>query len=147
MLVKNQTFHDLVFKDMNNRNEHACQDLAPQVLECFYFCTSLFPSHDHYCKDFAFQVLKLFGVNNFNTKRLLRISFMTQDLVFQDMNTLGFVFEPWQPPQFFIYIYICIKTWHPKCWNISFFATPCFQVLTMIALFKTWLFKSWILLG
>ena len=74
---------------------------------------------------------------------------MTQDLVFQDMNTIGFDFEPWQPPQFFIYIYtyICIKTWHPKCWNVSFFATPCFQVLTMIALFKTWLFKSWILFG
>ena len=86
MLVKNKTFHDLVFKDMNNRNEHDCQDLAPQVLECFYL------SHDHYCKDFAFQVLKLFGVNNFNTKRLLNMSFMTQDLVFQDMNTIGFVF-------------------------------------------------------
>ena len=84
MLVKNQTFHDLVFKDMNNRNEHDCQDLAPQVLECFYFCNSMFPSHDHDCKDFAFQVLKLFGVNNFNTKRLLKMSFMTQDLVFQD---------------------------------------------------------------
>ena len=92
MLVKNRTFHDLVFKDMNNRNEHDCQDLAPQVLECFYFCNSMFPSHDHDCKDFAFQVLKLFGVNNFNTKRLLRISFMTQDLVFQDTNTIGFVF-------------------------------------------------------
>ena len=109
MLVKNRTFHDLVFKDMNNRNEHDCQDLAPQVLKCFYFCNSMFPSHDHYCKDFAFQVLKLFGVNNFNTKRLLNMSFMTQDLVFQDMNTIGFVFEPWQPPQFFIYIYTYVS--------------------------------------
>ena len=74
----------------------------------FLFLQLHVPSRDHDCniQDFAFQVLKLFGVNNFNTKRLLRISFMTQDLVFQDMNTIGFVFEPWQPPQFFIYIYI-----------------------------------------
>ena len=41
MLVKNRTFHDLVFKDMNNRNEHDCQDLASQVLKCFYFCNSM----------------------------------------------------------------------------------------------------------
>ena len=110
MLCKNEIFHDLVFKHMNNRNEHDCQDLASQVLKCFYFCNSVFPSCDHDCniQDFAFQVLTLFGVNNFNTKRLLKMSFMTQDLVFQDMNTIGFVFEPWQPPQFFIYIYIHI---------------------------------------
>ena len=122
MLVKNQTFHDLVFKDMNNRNEHDCQNLAPQVLECFYFCNSMFPSHDHDCKDFAFQVLKLFGVNNFNTKRLLRISFMTQDLVFQDTNTIGFVF-------------------------FGIFATTCPQVLTIITQFKTWFSKSWFFSG
>ena len=144
MLVKNQTFHDLVFKDMNNRNEHDCQDLAPQVLECFYFCNSMFPNRDHDCniQDFAFQVLKFFGVNNFNTKRLLRISFMIQDFVFQDWICFRAL-----AATTVLYIYIYTYVSKPKCWNISFFATPCFQVLTMIALFKTWLLKSWILFG
>ena len=52
----------------------------------FLFLQLHVPSRDHDCniQDFAFQVLKLFGVNNSNTKRLLKMSFMTQDLVFQD---------------------------------------------------------------
>ena len=54
-----------------------------------------------------------------------------------------------------------VKTWQPQVWNLTFFpqdlvsqilncyifATPCPQVLTMIALFKTWLSNSWRLLS
>ena len=50
-----------------------------------------------------------------------------------------------------------VKTWQPQVWNLTFFsqdlvsqvlncyifATPCPQVLAMIALFETWLSKSW----
>ena len=59
--------------------------------------------------------------------------------VFQDMNTSGNIFKTWQTK----FGNLFFKTWYSKFWNVTFFATPCPQVLTMTALFKTWLSKSW----
>ena len=66
-------------------------------------------------------------------------------LVFQDMNTIEFVFKLWQPPHFWNYIF-CSRLGIPSFEMFHFFQLHS-QVLTIIVLFKTWLSKSWILFG
>ena len=69
------------------------------------------PSLDnHYTiQDLVFQVLKIFGLNNFNTRCLSRIKhFMT-----------------WSSKTWTTEMNMIVKTWHPKFWNVSIFATPC----------------------
>ena len=159
-LDPSKNFHDMVFQDMNT-SEHDCQDLAattdlkscifsqdlavPQVLKCYIFCSPMSPSLDNDCsiQDLAFQVLKLFGVKHFN------IIDPCQELC---LSWLGL------PRHEHIWKYF-FKTWQPEFWNLACFqdlesqvlkcfsAIPCPQVLTMIALFKTWLSKPWNLLG
>ena len=141
--------------------ENDCQDLANQFLTYItflfktwhakfwnvtLFCNSMFPSLDNDCiiQDVAFQVLNPFGVINFSIRPKKELWF----------SWLGFPRHEHKK--------MIVKTWQTNFWNVSLFcsrlgmpsfemlhcfAIPCSQVLTMIALFKTWLSKSWILLG
>ena len=98
------------------------QDLAFQVLTMIALC-----------KDLAFQVLKLFAGNS-----------LVMDL---SKNWIMF-FMTWSSKTW-TQVNIFLKTWLPQVWNLSYFfqdlacqvlkcyvfATPCPQVLTMIALF------------
>ena len=102
-----------------------------------------FPSLDNDCtlQDLAFQVLKLFAGNSLvmDLSKNWIMSFMTWSS------------KTWTQVKIFV------KPWLPQVWNLTYFfqdlacqvlkcyifATPCPQVLTMIAFFKTWLSKSW----
>ena len=140
-----------------NTSENICQDLAATglksyiflsrlgtpSLEMLHFCNSMSPSLDNDCtlQDLAFQVLKLFAGNSLimDLSKNWIMSFMT-----------------W-PSKTWTRVKIFVKTWLPQVWNLTYFfqdlacqvlkcyifATPCPQVLAMIALFKTWLSKSW----
>ena len=118
----------------------------PKFLNVICFCNFMSPSLDNDCtiQDLAFEVLKLFGVNKFNVRPLPKImSFMTWSS------------KTWT------WVHIFVKTWQSQIRNhtlfsrlgipsfemLHVFAIPCSQVLTMIALFKTWLSKSWNFLG
>ena len=139
-----------------NTSENICQDLAATGLKSYIFCSklgmpsfemlyfrnSMSPSLDNDCtvQDLAFQVLKLFAGNNLimDLSKNLTMSFMTWSS------------KTWTQVKIFV------KTWQPQVWNLTcffqdlacqvlkcyIFATPCPQVLT-IALFMTWLSKSW----
>ena len=122
------------------------QDLAvPQVLKCYIFCSPMSPSLDNDCsiQDLAFQVLKLFRGKAFQHYRPLPWI----------MSFMAWSSKTWTHLELFF------KTWQPQFWNLACFqdlesqvlkcfsAIPCPQVLTMIALFKTWLSNSWNLLG
>ena len=72
------------------------------------------------------------------------MNYVFHDLVFQDMNSFGNIFSRLGSHSSEIWHFF--KTWNPKFWNV-FLAIPCPQVLTMIALFKTWLSNSWRLLS
>ena len=120
------------------------QDLAATVLKsCMFsrlgipsfemlFCNSMSPSLDNDCtiQDLAFQLLKPFGPKNFNS---ISKNYAFSAFVFQDMKTSGNIFKTWQTK----FGNLFFKTWYSKFWNVTFFATPCPQVLTMTALFKT----------
>ena len=87
----------------------------------------------------GFPSLDTFWVKDFPYETFSKIDFF-HDLVFQDMNTIGFVFKPRQPPQFVKYTYIYIYMFQ----NLAYQVLKCFilcnsmsQVFTMIALFKT----------
>ena len=87
----------------------------------------------------GFPSLDTFWVKDFPYETFSKIDFF-HDLVFQDMNTIGFVFKPRQPPQFVEYTYIYIYMFQ----NLAYQVLKCFilcnsmsQVFTMIALFKT----------
>ena len=125
------------------------QDLAATVLKScmfsrlgipsfeMFFCNSMSPSLDNDCtiQDLAFQLLKPFGPKNFNS---ISKNYAFHAFVFQDMNTSGNVFKTWQTKFGIFFQDLVFQVL--KC---TFFATPCPQVLTMTALFKTWLSKSW----
>ena len=99
----------------------------------------------HYSRR-GFQVFKLVGVTNFNIRPLPRImSFMTWpsktwtqlEKVFQDLAATFLKSNT-----------LCSRLGMPSfVMLLHFFATPCPQALTMIALFKTWLSKSWFFLA
>ena len=110
------SFHDLVFQDMNTIEFVFLAYLQLHVPKSWQ---SLRYSR------LGFSSLETFWVNNFNTRCLSRIKhFMT-----------------WSSKTWTTEMNMIVKTWHPKFWNVSIFATPCSQVMTMIA--KTLLSKSW----
>ena len=150
-------FHDLVFQDMNT-SENYCQDLAdqfPKSNTCLFktwhakfwnvtlICNSMFPSLDTDCiiQDLAFQVLNPFGVINFSIrpkKKILCFSW----LGFPRHEHKKMIVKTWQT-NFRNLSLFCSRLGMPSFEMLHCFATPCSQFLTMIALFKTWLSKSW----
>ena len=67
-------------------------------------------------------------------------------MVFQDMNTSEHDCQDLAATGLILtFLFQDLVSQVLKCY--SFFAIPCPQVLTMIALFKTWLSKPWNLLG
>ena len=112
--------------------------------EMYIFCNTMSPSLDNDCaiQDLAFQVLKLFGAKNFNIRPLPRImSFMTWSS--KTWTQVNMIVKTWQPQQFWNLTFFFQDLAISHVLNCYFFATPCPQDLTMIALFKTWLSKSW----
>ena len=138
-----------------NTSEHDCQDLAATglksytvlsrlgmtSLELLHCCNSIVPKSWQWLQHsrLGFPSLDTFWVKDFPYETFSKIDFF-HDLVFQDMNTIGFVFKPRQPPQFVKYTYIYIYMFQ----NLAYQVLKCFilcnsmsQVFTMIALFKT----------
>ena len=119
------------------------QDLACQVLKCYMFATP--------CP----KVLTMIAL--FKTWLSKSRNFFAGNSLIMDLrkNWIMFLFMTWSSKTW-TQVKIFVKTWLPQVWNISYFfqdlacqvlkcymfATPCPQVLTMIALFKTWLSKS-----
>ena len=117
----------------------------PKFWNVSFFSTP-FPSldNDRPIQDLAFQVLNSVWVFKFPHQTQLRI-----------MSFCSWSSMTW------IQVNMIVKTWQPQVWNLTLFfqdlawqvlnryivATPCHQVMTMIATFKTWLPKSWHLLG
>ena len=145
-----------------NTSEHDCQDLAATGLKSYTFFLKTWHAKFwnvtflqlhvpkswqwlHYSRR-GFQVFKLVGVTNFNIRPLPRImSFMTWpsktwtqlEKVFQDLAATFLKSNT-----------LCSRLGVPSfVMLLHFFATPCPQALTMIALFKTWLSKSWFFFG
>ena len=112
--------------------------------EMYIFCNTMSPSLDNDCaiQDLAFQVLKLFGAKNFNIRPLPRImSFMTWSS--KTWTQVNMIVKTWQPQQFWNLTFFFQDLAISHVLNCYFFESPCPQDLTMIALFKTWLSKSW----
>ena len=67
----------------------------------------------------GFPSLDTFWVKDFPYETFCKTDFF-HDLVFQDMNTIGFVFKPWQPPQFwffFVQDLAYLQLHVPKSWQ------------------------------
>ncbi len=84
-------------------------------------------------QDLAFQVLNPFGANNFNIRPLARImSFMTWPS--KTWTQVNMIVKTWQPPQFWNLTFL-LRLGNIPCLDmLHFLATPCPQVLAMIAL-------------
>ena len=120
-LATNYVFHDLVFQDMNT-SEHDCQDLAATTvlksyiflsrlgnipcLELLLFCNSMPPRLDNDCplsgKDFQHYTLAT--------------NYVFHDLVFQDMNTFGNIFQDLAATVLKSYIFSRLWTQVLKCY-------------------------------
>ena len=148
-LAKNYAFHDLAFQDVNT-SEHDCQDLAattvlksyifletwqyPMSWNVTFFGNSMPPSLDNDCTRYSrlgFPSLETFWGKEFQHLTLAK-NYVFHDLVFQDVTTSEHDCQDLAATGLKSYIFLCYN-----------FATPCPQVLTKIALFKTWLSKSW----
>ena len=156
---KNYVFHDLVFQDMNT-SEHDCQDLAATTdLKSYIFLSRLgnIPSFEMLHVTPCPQVLTMTALFktwlskswNFWGKRIstldpcqeLCLSWLglpRHEHIWKYFSRLG---RP--SSEIFIFSRLGITSFE----MLHVFATPCRQVLTMIALFKTWLSKSWTFSG
>ena len=106
-----------------------CQDLAATGRN------SMSRSLDNDCtiQDLAFQVLNPFGAKNFNIRPLPRIMpFMTWPS--KTWTQVNMIVKTWQPPQFWNLTFFLRLGNIPCLEMLHFLATPCPQVLTMIAL-------------
>ena len=105
----------------------------------------MFPSLDNDCtvQDLAFQVLNPFRANSFNIRPLPSNNYVFDDLVFQDMNASDNDCQDLAATVSKSHAFFCSTFGIPSFELLHFFAIPCPQVLTMIALFKSWLSKSW----
>ncbi len=90
-------------------------------------------------QDLAFQVLNPFGAKNFNIRPLPRIMpFMTWPS--KTWTQVNMIVKTWQQPQFWNLTFFLRLGNIPCLEMLHFLATPCPQVLTMIALDKSWNF-------
>ena len=118
-----------------NTTEHDCQDLAATglksytvlsrlgmtSLELLHCCNSIVPKSWQWLQHsrLGFPSLDTFWVKDFPYETFSKTDFF-HDLVFQDMNTIGFVFKPWQPPQFwffFVQDLAYLQLHVPKSWQ------------------------------
>ena len=152
----NYVFHDLVFQDMNSFG-NIFQDLAATVMKSDTFSRLGIPSFEMFflaipCPQ-VLTMIALFKTWLSNSWRLLSQIISTldpsknfHDMVFQDMNTSEHDCQDLAATGLILtFLFQDLVSQVLKCY--SFFAIPCPQVLTMIALFKTWLSKPWNLLG
>ena len=106
----------------------------PMSWNVTFFGNSMPPSLDNDCTRYSrlgFPSLETFWGKEFQHLTLAK-NYVFHDLVFQDVTTSEHDCQDLAATGLKSYIFLCYN-----------FATPCPQVLTKIALFKTWLSKSW----